>query len=352
MYELDLDIVNGTAFFYVWASEPWSKKHVIEAANREDVHTIVVLGQEEWEPLHLGNTSKEIDELVSQLGNVKLFICYGGVKDKWNKRYYVKDSRHILSWPNYFAHVIVDRHDKTGYPDRTPKLKKLNRHFVSLNGRPHHYRCQFIDEMYGRGLFDYGNISWHEFDIKDYREKYEFKYWTPKKREFDADFRQPNGMCDIFIPPVQFETSIFSIISESNLDCMFFTEKTWLPMYHQKPILLYAHPYSHRWLERQGYKLHKNIINYSFDHEEDDTKRLAMMLDELEKICSMDLEDLYKKTISVAVYNRNKLLEDLKNKTFAPPIIQKFLKKFQNQKQINSYHRVLNIGVDIEKVKK
>ena len=351
MYELEKHIHNGVAFFYVWSGIPWSREDLIRDASRKDVHTIVVFAHEEWETLHIGTTHREIKDLIKKIGDTKLHIFYGGVKHQMNKRQEVALSPYYESWINYFAHVVVDRHHQINFPLRNPKMGDLKKHFVSMNGRPHYHRCMFIDEMYGRGLFDYGYISWHEFDIEDYVDSNEWKYWTPHKMEFDKNFQQTNGICDIFIPPEQFSNSVFSIISESNLNCIFFTEKTWLPIYNQKPILLYTHPYAHQYLKRQGYKLHNNIIDYSFDHVEDDEKRLMMFMDQVEKICTYDVNELFNHTLSVAIHNRNMLLKHVKQRKFVPDSLIKICEKFKNQDQIEYYHRVLNIGDYIEKAK-
>lgn len=344
MYEPNNYADNDIAFFYIWSDKPNLTEEIIKAAEDPKIKKIFFFAQEEWETFQIGLTTIDIESFFSKYNNKKIYVVYGGVKHKLNNRYEVKNSPHFETWPNYFAHVTAHRHIEDDYKLKKPDPEELKKHFICMNGRPHFYRSHFIDEMYGAGFFDYGYISWHEFDIDDYKDKHEWKYWTPQKMEFDNNFHSDNGIADIFIPPDQFTNSVFSIISESNLNCMFFTEKTWIPIYNQKPILIWGHPNSHTFLEQEwGFKLHRNIIDYSFDTEQDDTKRLHMLIEQIKKICLMPINELYKTTLDDAVYNRNLLLDHLKNKTLVPPKIDKICSKHKHQDQIDYYYRVLNI---------
>lgn len=344
MYVPDNNSNNDVAFFFIWSDKPNLQQEILDAAKNPDISRVIFFAQEEWETFQLGLTEQEIQEFFDNV-QYKVYAVYGGVKHNINTRYKVKNSPYFESWPDYFAYVVAHRHIESKYPLRKPSVENLSKHFVCMNGRPHYYRSHFIDEMFGNGFFDYGYISWHEFDIEDYKEKHEWKYWTPKKMEFDKDFHSTNGIADIFVPPVEFSKSVFSIVSESNLKCMFFTEKTWLPIYNQKPILIYGHPYSHTFLERKlGYKLHHNIIDYSFDLEYNDTKRLHGLMKQIEKICLMPLDELYEKTYKVANYNRKLLLQQIKDKKLVPPKLEEIINMYKDQDQIDYYHHVLNIS--------
>jgi len=341
MYELDDHNDNqGRYVFYVWSQSTFEQ--VIKCIKTPGTKEVTIIGPEEWEPLLLGCGSE--DRLrtiqIAKKCNVKLRVYMGSVADKLNHRNKHNDFG-FENWSNYFGHVIARRHShgngSLSYtPPYTPEYDKLEKHFTCMNGRPHWWRSMFIDKLYGAGLFDYGYISWHEWDYEEYKSLWDFEYWVPEKLEFQKDFKGTDGMCDIFVPPRNaFEKSVFSIISESNLDCLFFTEKTYVPIYHQRPFLIWGAPNSHAYLKKIGFKLFDNVIDYSFDSIEDDEKRCEAFVKQVTEICKIDKHELLKLTQSIAKENRDVYLDHLKTKKFVPKELIEYL-EFNIK---NSYHK-------------
>lgn len=326
MYELENHRDGiGNYVFYAWGPDGFEK--VLKAINNPGTKNITIFGPEEWEPLLLGwspEQRRETLELVKHKG-INLQVYYGSVVDELNTRN-VENDFGFENWSNYFAHRIALRSADSVRP-YIPEPENIEKHFTCMNGRPHWWRSMFIDKLYGEGLFDYGYISWHEWDYTDYKSLWDFEYWVPEKLEFQKDFRGTNGMCDIFVPPQEFKKSVFSVISESNLDCLFFTEKTYVPIYHQRPFMIWGAPNSHAYLKKVGFRLFDNVIDYSFDSIEDDEKRCEAFIKQVREICKIDKHELLKMTAPIAKENWYVYLDHLKKKKFVPKSLRKFLKK-------------------------
>ena len=343
MYELENHHDNtGRYVFYAWG--PDGPEPVEKALRHPRTKEITIVGPEEWEPVLLGGDRDTVDETLKFAArkNIKLNAYYGAVMDKQLNTRYQHIDFNIKHWPNYFGHRIAYRSKFGIYPQK-PEADILKKHFVSMNGRPHWWRCMFIDKLFGKGLFDYGYISWHEFDYEDYHTLWDFEYWEPKNLEFDSDFKQDNGMCDIFVPPKEFKNSVFSIISESNLNCLFLTEKTYMAIYHTRPFIVWCVPCTHRYLKNIGFKLFDNVIDYKFDKIEDDEKRCEMFIQQVHDFCLIDKQELHKLTKDAAEYNFEVFLDHLKTKKFVPEGFEKFcIENIDNPKQLLTYLECVN----------
>lgn len=114
------------------------------------------------------------------------------------------------------------------------------------------------------------------------------------------------------------KNSIFSLVTEAffskndpfdfvnNKHCRFFTEKTFRPIAYKHPFILVTMPYSLRLLRDMGYQTFDGIINEDYDKEEDDTKRILMILDEIKRWKNMTVDqinELRKKMIPIVEHN-------------------------------------------------
>ena len=64
-----------------------------------------------------------------------------------------------------------------------------------------------------------------------------------------------------------------------------------------------------------GFKTFKPFINESYDTEVNPGKRMGMVVDEVERLCSMSFDELkkwYKKLVPILEHNRKILLGDRK----------------------------------------
>jgi hypothetical protein len=292
-------LVDNVYYFFCWG--PQQKEDLFYTIEDYDVKKIVFFGPEEHEIANAFVNDLQFAEIKSLLKQKKIkyqIVVSANLDAELNSRWPYKNQKHFLSWEDFFAYQVVEygiREDIKPFGHN----KEISKHFVSLNARAHPWRCLFVDHLYKEGLFDYGYVSWHNSDNWNY--DYKFKYWKPTKINFDERWlSNTNGILDILHPPkTQYQDSLFSVISESNDQVLKITEKTYLPIYHQRPFIVHGPQYFHKMLKNQGFLLFDEIFDYSFDEIPNDgdnysLTRCVAMLKETKKILNYDPNDLYK----------------------------------------------------------
>lgn len=109
--------------------------------------------------------------------------------------------------------------------------------------------------------------------------------------------------------------SYFSVVTEThfiNEYCTFITEKILKPISFKHPFICLSTPYTLKHLRDRGYKTFSPYIDESYDEETDDTKRLLMVLKEIERLCNLDekqLKDFRHGLIEIVDHNFNYLYD-------------------------------------------
>lgn len=344
-YETDAEFLkrsNNNFFYFLWG--PSNPPHIFaDMQQKTKPKGFYVVGPEEWEPVEVFPNTWEFYTFkeYAKNHNIDFAIFIGAIKDaKYNKRWHYNNEDNVHSFPTYFANVVINHAiDNNRKPLGHTNLEKL---FTSMNGRAHPWRCRFIDYMYNADLFNHGNISWHNLDEFDYN--YQFKYWSPEKLNFDNEFTRPDGICDIFKPPQEFQTSLFSFISESNTNCLFYTEKTFLPILNKRPFFIYGAPHANTYIKNLGFEIFDEIIDYTFDSVENDTRRCQLYFEQASNLAKIPLDTLKNAVYSKVEHNFNRLLEIVENKEYIPKAFEKICKRNKDNMYIANYNRMINIG--------
>jgi len=114
-----------------------------------------------------------------------------------------------------------------------------------------------------------------------------------------------------------YSRTFFSVVTESIFEdvSLFLDEKIWKPIYNYHPFIILGCPNSLKKLKEMGFKTFEPFINESYDTEVNPGKRMGMVVDEIERLCSMSLDELkkwYKKLVPVLEHNRKILFGDRK----------------------------------------
>jgi hypothetical protein len=96
-----------------------------------------------------------------------------------------------------------------------------------------------------------------------------------------------------------YDSTYFSVVTETlfyqgrKLEYNgFYSEKTFKPIAHKHPFILLSTPQSLKRLKELGYRTFHPYIDESYDSEENDSTRMLMIVNEIEKLCKMPIEDL------------------------------------------------------------
>lgn len=89
-----------------------------------------------------------------------------------------------------------------------------------------------------------------------------------------------------------YDQTIFQIVNETlvldqNKTTLFFSEKSFRPIAHFQPFLIWGQPGCNRYLEKLGYKTYKDWFDLSFDSIEDPVLRYKKLLETITDTCKL-----------------------------------------------------------------
>ena len=130
------------------------------------------------------------------------------------------------------------------------------------------------------------------------------------KTPFIADVEDFSPNLSMVFNRALYDNTFFNLLSENHFDVrtIFLSEKVFKCVAWYSPILFMTTPGSIEKFESLGYKSFEPFINQEYDKEENNGKRLKMILDECERICEMDSKsmlDWYKDQREILEHNYN-----------------------------------------------
>ena len=109
--------------------------------------------------------------------------------------------------------------------------------------------------------------------------------------------------------PEHFEDSYCHLVLETFFDAdgsggAFLTEKTFKPIRHGQPFVIFGTPHSLATLRRLGYKTYDSYIDNSYDSVMDNTERFVKLISTVNKLSQQDLHAWYQQLADDARYNQ------------------------------------------------
>jgi hypothetical protein len=110
-------------------------------------------------------------------------------------------------------------------------------------------------------------------------------------------------------------TTFVNVVTESLIDegSIFYSEKTYKPMYTCQPFIIVGNPYSIKKLKELGFKTFDKWWDESYDNETNYTKRMDMITSVMEEIASWDMDKCYQVTQEmeeVLIHNFNNMISN------------------------------------------
>jgi hypothetical protein len=184
------------------------------------------------------------------------------------------------------------------------------RQLTSLSRVHKWWRATIQSEMHRRGWLDHSYWSYNTVDIGDQYldnpiETYELDGLESYLKQFVAGAPYT---CDILTAqdhnshwkyvPEHFENSYCNIVLETLYDAeqsngAFITEKTFKPIRHAQPFVIFGTAGSLDTLRKLGYRTFDHAIDNSYDLEINNTKRFIKTISAIEQILSQDLHSWY-----------------------------------------------------------
>jgi hypothetical protein len=246
-----------------------------------------------------------------------------GTPDSWTWTIFSSEEKQILqsnlfeykdntSWPTYFIWVTKESTIQDSIPPYSP-----SKHFLTMNNKQHYHRCYIMDRLNIRNLLDGNVYSWTSGDVK--HDGYTWLKYLPKQSI--QDNYDPNALVTQYtVPEVLFKDTAFSVVLESQCsnEPAFFTEKTFIPLYHKRPAIVLGNLCYWNDLTKLGFKKYP-FIDYTFDCEEDITTRMEAFINEVDRIVNtyspLEIHEMSKE---VCNFNYNKMMEIYNNNIGKP----------------------------------
>ena len=236
-----------------------------------------------------------------------------------------------------------ERYDK--YEKMQPSVifhedsKDRDKYFLLLNRAPRIHRMAFISWLHSKDLLKDTLTSYPSEKLAPYKfsknihlsQYFSNMLFVDRKTKSDAllgwkDLE--NNHLPLIVDVEEWDTNhygtsvdwlysrtFFSVVTESVFDdvSLFLDEKVWKPIYNYHPFIILGCPNSLKKLREMGFKTFEPFINESYDNEVQSGKRMGMIVDEVERLCSMSFDELgyiYKNLIPVLNHNRDMLLDN------------------------------------------
>ena len=215
--------------------------------------------------------------------------------------------------------------------------------FLCKNANPREHRIYIMSEIYRRGWQDQtihsflnryftpdsiGNLrsylTQENLQLANTIDEYS-KTWlkekTPIILDHDAD-TIGNQMNQRVLVKDHFKETYFSFVTETVFESqpgapLFVTEKTYMPFVNYHPFIITSGPGCLEYLRSEGYETFPEMFDESYDFIVDRAKRLKIIMDNIERICKMDineLHDIYWSVWKKLKHNRNHFFNRNHNK--------------------------------------
>lgn len=220
----------------------------------------------------------------------------------------------MLDW-YYFYHGFAALDWYRDYKYFPKERFKFEQTFMSLNHlmtRDRSYRLTLVANYIDNDLLDKGFVSLPLNDVngtikdelfsqdslmsKDAK-KLVFKNVMPLGQPLVADTYTPHGaLSAITISDYEFSKKAFwHVVSETVFyhKKLHLTEKIFKPIIARRPFLLVAAPGNLAYLKSYGFKTFDKWVDESYDTEQDDDKRIQLIVAQLKKLCNYNRDELY-----------------------------------------------------------
>jgi len=211
--------------------------------------------------------------------------------------------------------------------------KSIDRLFCCQQQSLGYHRDYLLDKLYDNQLLETGYVSYSQIAVGDDDDSLHKRYLESVKNKplhrnwegkivkwFDYAKHDPVLVYDYFDnppPPLDvWNKSVFNLVTESYydipvVDTTLLSEKTYSCLFQAQPFLLVTCKNMHKHLEDEGYKLHHDVFDYSFDAHDTIEQRIDSIVNQVKDLNnSTALHNVLEKT---AKQNQEIHIKKMKN---------------------------------------
>ena len=231
-------------------------------------------------------------------------------------------------WDSYW---LVKTFVNLKHQDQTTDFKY---HYISMNNRPHPWRCELMDLLAKYDLLKYGAVSWHGTDEISYNTSFKWKYFTPTKMRLTDTFIDA---ADQYMVPLEYSTSFSQLIPESNDNIIEMSEKTATPLILGKPFLVAGGYKNSKLQTTMGFEQYTEIFDYSFDDIKVRSLRYETLVKNFTKLSGIpvsELAALHSTLSEKIIHNQNRVKEIVFDFTNYPDCIREIIDIYETTGEI------------------
>lgn len=305
----------------------------------------------------------------------KVFFCniLANSEHSLQKKILLKKENY-LDW-YYFYHgfaALCWFNDLKYFPKVEYSFSKVFINLNRLHTKYRSYRINLISEYYKRNLLDAGHISfistnndygsWKDeiSDPNTLLPKHKLKEIENNLSKIPlpllVDNTDPKGISSSDSGPEALklnQSALWHVVSETIFyqEKLHLTEKIFKPICARRPFILVGAKGNLAYLKGYGFKTFDQWISEDYDQEEDNEKRLLMIVDEIEKLCKLSLNELksmHKEMQDILNFNFNHFYNEFKT-----IIVNELVDNFQECLKIWNHDRFheQKLGLDLDSIR-
>jgi len=281
---------------------------------------------------------KNLNKKLKSKNKYLIFLIGGPKTQQYQNVEWLKTNIKSIHLPLSSIFWSVDEMNRNGFFDTIKTPTKIKYFIRCFNRYPHRHRCILIDKLARYNLIENNLISWNMTN-----DEYNFEYFEQKKLIVDYDLTQVQQNKVMFNQ--QIESSLFDLVTESNTDYLFYSEKTWKSYLQNNAISLFlGSQYQNTSLQKYGFQLYDEIIDYKFDSYPLYEDRVESLIDQINYLRDKDFETVYDRVKKKINFNSDNVLKIFNNNKYIDPIVSNtFDKKFIEKIKKTVYNDTLGI---------
>lgn len=264
----------------------------------------------------------QVHQLVKLLGERDIMLTIitsldmQTVDSKWSE---LQQFVSVVCWPTYFLHNAFLEYTARQYvPDSLDFPYTDDRGytypFIVYNGKPRPHRCMLMDSFAEQGLFKNNAYTWnrpnndYEFEVFDQKPDYTGLEYPPVDQH-QAWYDQLRTHCAVnpfkrhplnidpqrwwlYSVHPQYAQAFCQVVSETTVDYVWMTDKTFEPIMALKPFLIHGGQHIHAKLVEMGFRLY-DCFDYSFDSDPDPAVRAEGIMENMKALQGKNLNEIY-----------------------------------------------------------
>ena len=231
-----------------------------------------------------------VDELLKITNN---FVVLTG-----DVGYFLTPKKHICFLPYWYLR------QKLNNTPRSASSKQCAYRVSSLNGRPRYHRVENFIKLKEKSYFEQMLFSIHNvWDLRTEKRETPVEFWDSSIVEKFESIRSTLDQLSIndhSIGHPAYTDSYINYVTETSIrqGTIYPSEKTWKPIRAGQFAIWLSNPGHVKFLRSIGFDVFDDIINHSYDDENNLHLRIDMIHNTLDHIMSMDLTQIFQDTLA------------------------------------------------------